>query len=99
MEQKNKNLDTFLDDIKKTGMDLLRSQLIISVINFVILTAALSVFNIKYALLIAFGIAVIDILPFISSGIVMLPWAVYQMILGDFSLGLKLAVLYIIISV
>ena len=55
--------------------------------------------NQPYPLLLAFLIAIIDALPILGTGTVLLPWAVYSAITGNLGLGLGLLVTYIIITV
>jgi len=96
MQINNGKLYEFVEDLKKTGKRLVKSQLILSSITLIALTIGLTMFNIKYAFLISLGITIVDILPVVGSGIVMLPWAAYYMIFRDnMQLGIKIAVLYV----
>lgn len=59
----------------------------------------IGILNIPYIILIAFIIALIDIIPVLGTGTVLLPWAVISFITGKFGQGIGLLVLYIIILV
>lgn len=56
-------------------------------------------FNIKYPLTIALGIGIVDALPILGSGTIMIPWAIFSGINGDMKLGIGIVVLWIIMSV
>lgn len=76
-----------------------KGYLIILCITFAELFAGLTVLKIRYALLLAALIAVIDILPVFGTGTVLIPWAAAELILGNTAKGAGLAVLYLIITV
>ncbi len=57
------------------------------------------VFNGQYIFLLAFGIALIDIIPVLGTGTVLIPWAVISFFSKDFKLGIGLIVMYVIILV
>ena len=86
--------------LKATGLalkDLIRALLLTSVINFVILAIGLGVFKIKYFILIAFLIAIVDLLPFLGSGIILIPWSVISFLMGNLRLSIGLAILFVLI--
>lgn len=76
-----------------------RTQLILMSITFVICLVGLTTFKIEYALLIAVIIAVVDALPLFGSGAILIPWAIYNMILGRMSIGVGLLCIYGVIFV
>lgn len=49
-----------------------------------------------YALLLAFIISIIDAIPILGTGTVLIPWGVYALLVGDVRLGVMLLVLYLI---
>jgi len=59
----------------------------------------IGVLNIPYIILIAFIIALIDIIPVLGTGTVLLPWAVISFITGKIGQGLGLLALYVVILV
>lgn len=85
--------------LKATGLalkDLIKALLLSSLINFVILAIGLGVFKIKYFILIAFLIALVDLLPFLGSGIVLIPWSVILFFMGDVKLSISIAMLFVL---
>lgn len=71
-----------------------KAQLILSLVVFFILLVGLSVIGQGYALLLALLFAVMDFIPLIGSGTVMVPWAVVCVILGDYRKALELMVIW-----
>lgn len=61
-----------------------KSQLILSAGVFVILSAGFFLMGQPYGLLLAFGLAVLDFIPIIGAGTVMVPWAVVDMVLAQY---------------
>ena len=61
-----------------------KSQLILSAGVFMILTIGFLLMKQPYGLLLAFGLAVLDFIPIIGAGTVMVPWAVIDMVLANY---------------
>ena len=63
----------------------LKSQLILSLGVFLILSAGFLLTRQPYGLLLAFALAVLDFIPIIGAGTVMVPWAVADLVLTRFN--------------
>ena len=61
-----------------------KSQLILSFGVFMILTVGFLIMRQPYGLLLAFALAVLDFIPIIGAGTVMVPWAVVDMVLAQY---------------
>lgn len=61
-----------------------KSQLILSAGVFMILTIGFLLMKQPYGLLLAFALAVLDFIPIIGAGTVMVPWAVIDMVLANY---------------
>ncbi|MDI9501249.1 MAG: sporulation integral membrane protein YtvI [Bacillota bacterium] len=77
----------------------LRAALIMMVITFCELLAGLIIIGAKYTLLLAFLIAVIDALPILGAGSVLIPWSLYSFVTGDIRMGVSVIILYLVILV
>ncbi len=64
-----------------------------------ILLAGFVTLGIRYALLLAILIAVLDFLPLFGTGTVLLPWAVVKLLSGEYMLAAGLALLYVVSQV
>ncbi len=82
-----------------TLLVVLRSYALIMLLTFTELAILFSIFGIKAPLLKAVLIAVMDILPILGTGTVMIPWSIISFLLHDPVMGIKLAVIYVIVTV
>ena len=77
----------------------IRSYLLIMSLTFVELSIGLNLLKINHAILIAFCIAIFDILPVLGTGGIMIPWTVLTAITGDYHMALGLLLIYLVITV
>lgn len=75
----------------------LKAQFIILCCMFLVMFIGFTILNVHYTLLIALGIAVMDALPILGSGLVMIPWIGYQLFFGSLPMGIGLAVVYVLL--
>lgn len=78
---------------------MIKAYCILMLITFTELAVGLSLLGVQSAIIIAVLIALVDILPVLGTGTVMVPWAVVTLIMGNIPLAVGLAVLYAIIAV
>jgi len=78
---------------------VIRSYVLIMLLTFAELSALFSLFDIENAVLKAGIIAMLDILPILGTGGIMIPWAVTSLVLGYTKLGLELFLIYGIVTV
>lgn len=75
------------------------AYLLIMVITFGEISVGLWLLRIPYFAALGFGIALLDILPFIGSGVVLIPWGAYELLAAkNTPLGLGLLLLYALVS-
>ena len=75
----------------------LKAQFIILCCMFLVMFIGFTILNVHYALLIALGIAVMDALPILGSGLVMIPWIGYQLFFGSLPMGIGLALISVLL--
>ncbi len=81
-------------EIILTFMRYIKAQFKLMCITFLELFIGLSFLNIPYSLALALSIAVLDALPIIGTGGVLIPWGIYLVIVGDYFIGFGLLSLY-----
>lgn len=59
----------------------------------------IGVYNGGYIAIIAFVTSIVDIIPVLGTGTILIPWAIYSLITGNVGLGIGLVVLYAVITV
>jgi len=78
---------------------MIRAYILILSVTFIELFAGLKILNVTYALPIAAIVAVLDILPIIGTGGIIIPWGITELILKNYRLGGGLLILYVTITV
>ncbi len=87
------------DGILKRLGKLLRGYLVIMGMTFLELIVGLGLLKVKYALVVAAVTAVVDILPVLGCGTVLVPWAVISALTGSTGRAVGLMILYGVITV
>ena len=102
-EHMPEGLRAFAAHIRTTALGALagyvRAEIIISVAVFFILTAGFFIIDQPYGLLLALLFSVLDFIPIIGSGTIMVPWAVVDLFLGDWSHAAGLMVVWGVVCV
>jgi len=75
----------------------LRAQLILTTVTFSELLVGFLIIGIDNAFLLALIISLVDVLPVLGAGTVLIPWSIINLIMGNAKLGLSTALLYVII--
>ena len=68
----------------------------IMIVMFIILLLFFLVMKVDYAVPVALITAILDFLPFIGTGTVLMPWAVYSVITGEYLKALALVMAYLV---
>ena len=72
----------------------LKAQLKIEVWMYLLLFIGFTVLNVKYAFIIALGVAFLDLLPFFGTGTVLLPWTLVKFLNGDYKMVIGLLIIW-----
>lgn len=91
-----RDLHKVTSKLAEAGIAYIRSQLIIMVIVAIISVVGLTIMNNEYALLIGVGIAIMDALPILGSGIIYIPWAIIMLIDGNIFAAAILITIYLL---
>lgn len=91
MREKSK---IFKDDLITALGGYVRTQLILMCITMSICLIGFLLLGVNSAILLAALIGVVDALPIFGSGLFLIPWAIYNLILGKYSLAIGLASIY-----
>lgn len=98
-EATQKKLSLLRKVIRDACAGYLKVQCILSGVTFLILLAAFWMMGLDGKITAALGIAVIDALPILGSGVVLLPWAIIALITGKLSRAAALLSVYAILLV
>lgn len=84
----------FYGSLRQAVGGYFKAQLRIEVWMYLLILLGLTLLKVRYALLIALLIAVIDILPFFGSGAVLVPWAIVTALGGDYARAMWFLVIW-----
>lgn len=101
------NLYEFIKDAKNSGIDWLKSQLILSGSTFLLTFIGLLIVDQKFAnignvvglIFICLGLAIVDFIPVIGISAVMLPWAVLAALTKNTKLGICIFVVFVVVMI
>ena len=79
---------------KKALVKYTRAYLILMLITFLSTFLGLLILKAEYAFLISLAVALVDVLPLVGAGAVLLPYALITFLMGDASLALGIIVLF-----
>ncbi|MCE7791638.1 sporulation integral membrane protein YtvI [Salipaludibacillus sp. CUR1] len=72
----------------------IQAQLILMMVASIVVLIGLAVLRVEHALTIAMIVGIAEILPYLGSGTILIPWFLYMFFTGNISMGIGLAVVY-----
>lgn len=98
-EEKRKMIFRVVDNVIGTIGKFIKAYTTLILITFVELSIGLLILKVPNPFLIGAIIALIDLLPILGTGAVLLPWSVIAFILGNNTFGIGILILYVIITI
>lgn len=83
-----------LKKVRHASFCWLKAQMKLSAVTFCIVTAGLILLRVAYAPIWAFGIALVDAVPLLGTGIILLPWSLISLVQGNNLLAIGLLATY-----
>ena len=71
-----------------------KAQIKIELWMYLLLGVGFSILQIKYAFIIAIGVAFLDMLPFFGTGTVLIPWTIIEFLSGDYTRVIGLLIIW-----
>ena len=93
-EEKRRTLENVKNDVLAVLLRWLRAECLLCALTFAELSAAFLLMRIDYPVLLALVTALIDMLPVLGTGTVLIPWAAADLLTGEPLRALTLAVTY-----
>jgi sporulation integral membrane protein YtvI len=90
---------TVFFDLKRALFGFLKAQLTLISITTIIILIGLLILRVDYAITIALIIGIVDIIPYLGTGAVFVPWIIYSIITGNLGLAIGLGILYLLVIV
>ncbi|BAU29521.1 sporulation integral membrane protein YtvI [Aneurinibacillus soli] len=87
------------DDLRKALIGFVKAQLTLITITAVIVIIGLLVLQVRYAVSIGLLAGLVDLMPYLGTGTVFVPWIAYSVFDHDYKLVIGLSVLYAIVII
>ncbi|NMA25850.1 MAG: sporulation integral membrane protein YtvI [Clostridiales bacterium] len=81
------------------GFKYVKSYAILLAVTFIELSVGFLLIGIDNAIAVAAIIALIDLMPILGTGLIVIPWLLIELIKGNYALGIELAVLYVVMVI
>lgn len=104
-EHRREDLDRARELLRSSLGKMGKAYALIMLITFIEMSVGLmilrfiGVFQSSYIIMISAVTAIIDIVPVLGTGTILIPWAIYSLITGSFGMGIGLIVIYAAITV
>ncbi|WP_233414398.1 sporulation integral membrane protein YtvI [Thermaerobacillus caldiproteolyticus] len=85
--------------LSKAGIGFIKAQFLLSVITFLLALGGLLLLKVDYAVILSLLIVIVDILPILGTGSVLVPWGIISIANGNETLGIGLIILFVVITV
>ncbi|MFS0654602.1 sporulation integral membrane protein YtvI [Bacillus sp. 179-C3.3 HS] len=86
-------------EIKKAISGFMKAQLLLVAMTIGIVFIGLIILKVEHAFVVSLSIGLVDLLPYIGSGTIFLPWIIYSAVTGKLSLAIGLGILYIVVLI
>ena len=80
--------------LKRAVGGYFKAQLKIEVWMYVLLGIGFWILHVRYAFIIAIGVAILDLLPFFGTGTVLVPWAIIKFFNGEYGMVIGLMIIW-----
>jgi len=98
-ESSRQKLNIVLRELQNATVGFLQAQFIMSSITYIVSLTGLMILGVGYALVISLLIVLVDVLPIVGTGMVLIPWAIFSLTQGNTFLGVGLLILYAVIII
>lgn len=87
-------LPVIKEKFKKTVTGYIKAYFLLMLLTFFEMLVGLTVLGVEYAFLMAIVISIVDVLPILGTGAVLVPWALFACLASNTPLGVGLLILY-----
>ncbi|WP_143015200.1 MULTISPECIES: sporulation integral membrane protein YtvI [Halobacillus] len=87
----------FRGEFIQTIKGLIRAQCMLVMISTSLIAIGLLIIGAPHPLTITFLAALVDFIPYVGTGIIFIPWIIYQFLTGEFMMTICLSILYMVV--
>ncbi|MDR6552959.1 sporulation integral membrane protein YtvI [Paenibacillus qinlingensis] len=92
-------MENMLIYLREAIFGFIRAQLIMAIFTYLLTFIGLLLLRAEYPLAISLLVMVMEFVPVIGTGIVFIPWIIYQLLLGNTGMGIGLFVLFLVLII
>lgn len=93
------NIKVVYEDLRKALLGFIQAQLTLISITAVIVLIGLFILRVDHPLTIAVISGVVDLMPYLGTGVVFVPWIIYSFFTGNYLLTIGLSILYAVVII
>ena len=98
-ERTDRQLRSMTDALKASAVGFFKAQFILLALTGILLFAGLLILRVEHALTISLGAVAVDLLPYLGTGVMFLPWIAFSFLTGNYGLAAGLSILYMVIII
>lgn len=98
-QESRDKIETVLNHLRDAVSGFLGAQIVISFLTYIVALLGLLIIGTPFPLAIALLIIVVDLLPILGTGSVLVPWAIYNVLAGDIKTAVGLVLLFLVITI
>lgn len=88
-----------INGLKSALFGFIKAQIILISLTMITIFVGLIILDVEYAITIALIIGLVDIIPYLGTGLVFVPWILFEMFTTNYPAAIGLGVLYLVIIV
>jgi sporulation integral membrane protein YtvI len=93
-------VNVVLQNLRDSIFGFLRAQLTLSLLTYIVTVIGLLILDVRFAFAIGLLIILVDILPILGTGSILIPWALYEwLVKSDVKTGVGLIILFLFIMI
>ncbi|MGG1556209.1 sporulation integral membrane protein YtvI [Paenibacillus ferrarius] len=92
-------MERVLSYLREAIFGFVRAQLIMALFTYIVTFIGLLVLRADYPLAISMLVMIMEFAPIIGTGLVFIPWMLYQFLVGHTAMGIGLLVLFLVLSI
>ncbi|MEW9698284.1 sporulation integral membrane protein YtvI [Paenibacillus sp. SI8] len=98
-ENSKGKMDHVLLNLRQAIFGFIRAQLIMAVLTYLVTFIGLLVLRAEYPLAISLLVMLMEFVPVVGTGLVFIPWFIYQLLAGHTGMGIGLLILFLILTI
>lgn len=92
-------LSRVFQELKRTSVGFVRAQFLLVLLTMLTISIGLLILHTGHAFIIALFAGLVDLIPYLGTGVIFIPWIIFQILQHHYSLALALTSLYLAVVI